>query len=47
MKTPNEVKQNVKEKDGQIAKEQKVSSCCGPTCCGGSNENKNTERKGK
>ena len=47
MKTPNEVKQNVKEKDRQIAKEQKVSSCCGPTCCGGSNENKNTERKGK
>jgi arsenite methyltransferase len=28
------VKQNVKEKDGQIAKEQKFSSCCGPTCCG-------------
>jgi hypothetical protein len=47
MKTPNEVKQNVKEKDEQIAKEQKVSSCCGPTCCRGSNEKKNSERKEK
>ncbi|MDQ7816200.1 MAG: hypothetical protein RDU14_04190 [Melioribacteraceae bacterium] len=47
MKKPNEVKKNVQEKNGQIVKEQKESSCCGPTCCGGSNENKNTERKEK
>ena len=47
MKKPNEVKQNVKEIDGQIAKEKKTSSCCGPTCCGGSDEKRNTERKEK
>jgi hypothetical protein len=47
MKSLNEVKQNIKEKDGQIAKEQKASSCYGLTCCGGSNENKKTERKEK
>jgi len=47
MKKQNEVKQNVKEIDGQIAKEQKASNCCGPTCCGGSYEKKNTERKEK
>ena len=47
MKTPNEVKQNIKEKERQIAKEQKVTSCCGPTCCGGSNDKTNSERKEK
>ncbi len=47
MKSPNEVKQNVKEKERQIAKEQKASSCCGPTCCGGSNHKTNSERKEK
>jgi hypothetical protein len=47
MKTPNEVKQNFKEKAEQISKAQKVSSCCGPTCCGGSNEKTNSGRKEK
>ncbi len=47
MKTPNEVKQNVKEKDGQNEKEQKVTNCCGPTCCGESGEKIKTERKEK
>ena len=45
MKTSNEVKQNVKERERQITKEQKVSSCCGPKCCGGSNDKTNSERK--
>ncbi len=47
MKTPNEVKQNIKKNERQIAKEQKATSCCGPTCCGDSNEKKNNERKEK
>jgi len=47
MKTPNEVKQNAKEKEGKIAKEQKASSCCGPTCCGDSNDKTNSGRKAK
>lgn len=47
MKTPNEVKQNVIDKRGKIAAEQKVTSCCGPTCCGGSNEKTNSGRKEK
>jgi hypothetical protein len=47
MKKPNEVKQNFQVKDGQIAKEQKESSCCGPTCCGDSDIKKNSERKEK
>lgn len=47
MKTPNEVKQNVKEKNEQVAKEQKESSCCGPTCCGGSDNRKLNDRKEK
>jgi len=33
MSTDNELKQIVKEKYGQIAKE--ASSCCAPSCCGG------------
>jgi len=36
METANELKQVVKEKYGEIAKASKSSSCCGPTCCGGS-----------
>ena len=36
METANELKQIVKEKYGEIAKASKSSSCCGPTCCGGS-----------
>jgi hypothetical protein len=47
MKTPNEVRQNFKEKAEQISKAQKVSSCCGPTCCGDSDTKKNSERKEK
>jgi hypothetical protein len=47
MKTPNEVKQTVKEKNEQVAKEHKVSSCCGPTCCGESNNKKEENRKEK
>ncbi|MBE0572525.1 MAG: hypothetical protein IH618_13355 [Ignavibacteriaceae bacterium] len=47
MKSSSEVKQNVKEKHGQIAKEQKVSSCCGPTCCSSSNENRKNQKKEK
>jgi len=47
MKTPNEVKQNFKEKAEQISKAQKVSSCCRPICCGGSNEKTNSGRKEK
>jgi hypothetical protein len=47
MKNTNEVKQNVKEKEGQFAAEQKVSSCCGPTCCGGASDTKNKDRKEK
>ena len=47
MKTSNEVKQNAKEKEGKIVKEQKASSCCGPTCCGGSNHKTISERKEK
>ena len=39
METPNDLKQVVKEKYGQIAKASKTSGCCGPTCCGDS-ENK-------
>src|SRR4030066_510989 len=34
METPNDLKQVVKEKYGQIAKASKTSSCCEPTCCG-------------
>ena len=45
MKTPNEAKQKIKENEKQNPKEQKVSSCCGPTCCGGSNNKINNERK--
>ena len=33
METPNELKQVVKEKYGQIAKSNKEKGCCGPTCC--------------
>jgi len=47
MEISNKIKQNVKGKDGQIAKEQKASSCCLPICCGRSNENKKPERKEK
>jgi hypothetical protein len=47
MKTPNDTKQNVKEKERQIATEQKVTSCCGPTCCSGSSHKTNSERKEK
>lgn len=47
MKASNETKQNVKEKERQIAQEQKVSSCCGPTCCGGSETKKEENRKDK
>lgn len=36
METPNELKQVVKEKYGEIAKASKSSGCCGPTCCCGS-----------
>ncbi len=36
METPNELKQVVKEKYGEIAKASKSSGCCGPTCCGDS-----------
>ena len=39
METPDNLKQVVKEKYGQIAKASKSSGCCGPTCCGDS-ENK-------
>src|SRR4030065_2051019 len=39
METPNDLRQVVKEKYGQIAKASKTSGCCGPTCCGDS-ENK-------
>ncbi|MBK9098537.1 MAG: arsenite methyltransferase [bacterium] len=35
METPNELKQVVKEKYGEIAKASKASGCCGPACCGG------------
>jgi hypothetical protein len=47
MKTPNDMKQNVKEKERQIATEQKITSCCGPTCCSGSNNKTNSGRKEK
>jgi hypothetical protein len=47
MKAPIKPNHIRREKAEQIVKEQKVSSCCGPTCCGGSNENKKTERKEK
>lgn len=36
METPNELKQVVKEKYGEIAKASKSSGCCGPACCGDS-----------
>jgi len=39
METPNDLKQVVKEKYGQIAKSTKDKSCCDPTCCG-TTENK-------
>ena len=45
MKTPNELKQIVKEKEAQIST-AKVSGCCGPTCCSGSDK-KNINRKEK
>lgn len=38
MQTENELKEVVKEKYGQIAK--KSGSCCGPTSCCGTNDNK-------
>lgn len=47
MKKTNEVKQNVKNNERQFAREQKVSGCCGPTCCGGSDHKTNSERKEK
>lgn len=47
METSNNVKQNVKKNERQITKEQKVSGCCGPTCCGGSDHKTNSERKEK
>lgn len=47
MKTPNEVKENVKENKRQIAKESKKSSCCGPTCCDYSNDKNNINKKDK
>ena len=33
METPNELKQVVKEKYGEIARASKSSGCCEPTCC--------------
>lgn len=47
MKAPNELKQNVKKNERQFAKEQKVSGCCKPTCCGGANDTENKNRKEK
>lgn len=47
MKASNKVKQNVKKNEGQFAKEQKVSNCCGLTCCGGVSDTKNKVRKEK
>jgi len=46
MEKQNELKQIVKEKDEQIAA-SKDSGCCGPTCCGRSNNKKNSDRKEK
>ncbi len=37
METQNDLKQVVKEKYGQIARESKSSGCCDPTCCGDTN----------
>ena len=37
METANDLKQVVKEKYGEIAKASKSSGCCGPTCCGDTN----------
>ena len=45
MKRPNEQKQKAEETEKQIAKESKNLSCCGPTCCGGSNDKKNKNRE--
>jgi arsenite methyltransferase len=39
MQTAEEIKKTVKEKYGEIAKASQSSGCCGPTCCGDS-ENK-------
>jgi hypothetical protein len=40
MKTLNEQKQNVLEKENHKIKESKNSSCCGSTCCGESTDKK-------
>lgn len=47
MKAPNELKQNVKKNERQIATEEKVASCCGPNCCGGKSDTNNKIRKEK
>ena len=40
METPDEIKQIVKEKYGEIARNAKSSGCCEPTSCCGTSENK-------
>ena len=45
MEVSNKVEPDVKEKE--IVKEQKAQSCCGPTCCGGSDNKTNSEREEK
>jgi len=46
MKTPNELKQIVNKKEKHITT-VKVSGCCEPTCCSGSDKKILTERKSK
>ena len=40
MQTADELKQVVKEKYGEIARANKNTGCCGPTCCGGESGSK-------
>jgi hypothetical protein len=47
MKAPIKPHHIRKEKAEVIVKNQKISNCCGPTCCGGSNDKTNNSRKEK
>jgi len=47
MKTQKDINQKPTQKSKPIIEKQKISSCCSPTCCGGSDDNKNINRKDK
>jgi len=47
MKKESEQEKTILKKNGLAEKTSETSSCCGPTCCGGSDNNKLNDRKEK